>query len=40
VQLTVIDPTGNIDPLAGEQVVVIGGVPPLAVGTVNVPTIG
>jgi hypothetical protein len=32
VQLTVVAPTGNTAPDAGEQVVVTGGVPPVVTG--------
>jgi hypothetical protein len=38
VQFTVVTPTGNDEPDGGVQVVVIGGVPPEAVGEENVTT--
>jgi hypothetical protein len=31
VQVTVVVPIGNVEPLAGEQATVVGGVPPVAV---------
>jgi hypothetical protein len=32
VQVTFVDPTGNRDPEAGEQVLVTGAAPPLTIG--------